>query len=102
MARISDDRRKQRLLQAIPADGTAVGNKYLAKSLGWALDSYFKLRNELVSDGKVGIGRGRGGSVRRVSAEIDRTAVAPRKARRSRERSLYPGFSESLHTWAGA
>jgi hypothetical protein len=101
MARITDDKRKQRLLQAIPADGTAVGNKYLAKSLGWALDSYFKLRNELVTDGKVEIGRGRGGSVRRVSSEIDRAAVVP-KVRRTRERSLYPGFLESLRTWAGA
>jgi hypothetical protein len=103
MARITDEERKKRLLKAIPADGTAVGNKYLAKSLSWDLDGYLKLRNELVAEGKVEIGRGRGGSVRRVLTEVDPAAVAARrKSRRTSERSLYPGFLESLRLWAGA
>ncbi len=103
MARITDAERKKRLLKLLPADGTPVGNKYLAKKLGWPLQSYFKLRDELVAEKKVEVGRGRGGSVRRPSTEIDRAAIVARKGRRrSSERSLYAGFLEGLRLWARA
>lgn len=51
------------LFTKLQADGSA-GNESLKKLLGWEADRYLSARNELLADGKIVLGRGRGGSVR--------------------------------------
>jgi hypothetical protein len=43
-------------------DGSA-GNKALRERLGWAEKKYFRVRQDLIEEGLVEIGRGKGGSV---------------------------------------
>src|SRR5690349_6888653 len=48
----------------MPTDGTAIGNYRLMQDLSWTEDRYWKVRDRLVDEGKVALGRGRGGTVR--------------------------------------
>ncbi|GHE30960.1 site-specific DNA-methyltransferase [Vulcaniibacterium thermophilum] len=63
---------RQAILEELPVDGTAVGNMALrdrlASRLGRPVDEgdYFHARDQLVAEGMVAKGQGRGGSVRRV------------------------------------
>lgn len=63
---------RQAILEELPVDGTAVGNMALrdrlASRLGRPVDEgdYFHARDQLIAEGKVAKGQGRGGSVRRV------------------------------------
>ena len=57
------------LLDAVPKDGTNVGNKALRDGLGWNSDTYLDVRRSLIDDGELVLGRGRGGSVRRLFTE---------------------------------
>jgi len=70
------DKTAELLLSLVPADGSAIGNKTL-----WALfeennqsathELFEQIRNELVSQGYLVKGRGRGGSVRRAERNAD-------------------------------
>ncbi len=107
MANISDAERKRRLLRKIPSDGSSIGNKALSRNLGWDLDLYFKIRDELAAEKAIEIGRGRGGSIRLPAARRKNIRRKKRKGktskkRRSVERGLYPGFLTALHLWADA
>jgi WD40 repeat protein/serine/threonine protein kinase len=57
---------EQQFLGKLPADGSAIGNGKLMQELGWAEDTYWEVRNRLVDRGFVEVGRGRGGSVKRL------------------------------------
>ena len=61
------------VLAALPATGASVGNGRLRSELGMADSEYRAAVQELESRGLVRRGRGRGGSLARVSIE----AVAP-------------------------
>jgi hypothetical protein len=65
MARPTDE---ELLLRHIPENGDVVGNYEAMRELGWEYEKYFRVRNPLVEKGVLAIGRGRGGSVRRVQA----------------------------------
>lgn len=59
------------MLELIPADGSSIGNKALRQELesrGHVLseEQYFRVRNVLVAQGSIELGRGRGGSVKRA------------------------------------
>jgi hypothetical protein len=60
--------REQQLLNRIPLDGTSVGNTRLMRELRWSENDFWEIRNRLVDRGELELGRGRGGSVRRVVA----------------------------------
>src|SRR5262245_36087815 len=62
------------LLEKIPTNGTRVGNTRLIRELGWQEQDYWDVRNRLVDRGVLEVGRGKGGSVRRVALT---TPVAP-------------------------
>ncbi len=64
---VDDDLEK--LLQEVPADGSSVGNTSLRVKLGWTEERYFRTRDALVEAGNLLLGRGRGGSIRRVIEE---------------------------------
>src|SRR6266568_55972 len=60
------------LLRLVPEDGSYVGNTFLRKRLGWpAEDDYWDARQELLNDGLIQTGKGRGGSVARIVASLE-------------------------------
>lgn len=60
------DSREHLLLKRVPEDGTAIGNTTLMRELGWPEAEYRDVRNHLLDRDQIELGRGRGGSVRRV------------------------------------
>jgi hypothetical protein len=102
--------RERELLQHVPDSGT-VGNVTLSHILDWNEDAlYWDIRNRLIERGILVLGRGRGGSVRRVLAElpaVDKAASEVNPALNSaeeaalRESDLYQPMAEVLRNrWA--
>jgi len=91
------DPAQKELLAGIPNDGSTIGNMRLRKNLGWSNDRYFAVRDTLVDAGLVELGRGKGGSVRRVAIDPDPPLVF------SKELDLYePLLPVIEHEWAQA
>ncbi|MFA6286977.1 MAG: site-specific DNA-methyltransferase [Opitutaceae bacterium] len=63
------------LLALVPADGSTVGNTSLREQLGWDGATYAAVRDELVAAGLLEKGKGRGGSVKRISAAAPKTEL---------------------------
>ncbi len=61
------------LLGAVPEDGSSIGNTTLREILGWTPGKYFRVRDLVVDNGKLEIGRGRGGSVYRTQRALPST-----------------------------
>ena len=85
-ATIADIRKT--ILKEVPRDGSTIGNLRLREQVAARLemkvseDDYFEARDELVAAGKLALGKGRGGSVRRVMDEAPALALeAPEKPR---------------------
>jgi hypothetical protein len=95
MARRPDE---ELLLEQIPEDGSAIGNKALRSKLGWEDEKYWKVRSGLLSRQVIGLGRGRGGGVYRIKEdEITATPVPPTlPAAYPDEASLYEPFLQSI------
>lgn len=76
---------RKAILKELPKDGTAVGNLSLQTRIAERLDAkvkeddYLEARNALIEEGKLEVGRGRGGSVRRV-VQAEASAPKPRAA----------------------
>src|SRR5579871_3864535 len=101
---------ERQLLEKIPTDGTGVGNTRLIRDLGWQEQDYWDVRNRLVDRGVLEVGRGRGGSVRRVTttAPVAPTLTVspdakgaspeaePSTAGRNREAELYEPIAKVL------
>ncbi len=89
---------RKAILKELPKDGTAVGNLSLQTRIAERLeakvkeDDYFEARNALIEEGKLEIGRGRGGSVRRVVRTEDAAPIQPQAAaaKPTRERQAAP------------
>jgi hypothetical protein len=86
----------EKLLAALPADGSTVGGLRLRSSLELDNDTYTRAKQELKVAGWIVLGRGRGGVVARVSAkaELPRGATSPRLV--AKEADLYTPFLEWL------
>lgn len=65
------------LLALVPADGSAIGNSSLREQLGWDETAYAAVRDELVAACVLEKGKGRGGSVRRLSVAEPKTELFP-------------------------
>lgn len=105
------DRRQQALLAAF-GDDLALSNRQLRNRLGadWSEDVYWAVRNRLVEQGKLELGRGRGGIVRLVPsdhesagtvADDDTHGVPPSQMgetnrRESSEAALYEPMAQVL------
>ena len=63
------------LLALVPPDGSTVGNTSLREQLGWDEAAYVAVRDELVAAGLIEKGKGRGGSVKRISAAAPKTEL---------------------------
>jgi hypothetical protein len=61
---LAEDRKT--FLSALRKIDSSIGNLSLRASLGWTEDRYWKVHANLLSDGLITRGRGRGGSVRRA------------------------------------
>lgn len=79
-APISPDADERTLLDLIPETGT-IGNTRLRKNLanhaGWSDERYWETRKRLRQQGRIDVGRGRGGSVRRVSLDAAVSTLDP-------------------------
>lgn len=95
-------------MNLVPADGTAIGNRALKQKLNWSDKTYWDVRNGPVDRGELGLGRGKGGSVRRNNVEIPATTslanqsnAPPQQNEYDREVELYAPMSKVIrNTWA--
>ena len=61
---------EQRFLLELPQDGKAIGNGALQRRLGWKLTRYRSVREQLLRQGLITLGKGRGGSVRLLGGDM--------------------------------
>jgi len=99
-----DERRRlsETLFSLVPKDGTSVGNVTLlqrfreAAGRELAEEDYWEVRNELIAQGLLEKGRGRGGSVYRVQ-QVEARQVPARKTK-IREGDLYSMVGQYIET----
>lgn len=95
---------QDRLLGALPADGTFVTNKKIREQLNLSDNRYWEVRNQLLKEGKLILGLGYGG---RVALKIDTTAKPPSAKERAEqideireeaveESTLYVPFADEI------
>jgi hypothetical protein len=60
------------LINHVRKRGGSIGNVTLIRELGWSAEEYWQVRDRLVIEGKLLLGRGRGGSVRLVDMPTER------------------------------
>ncbi len=86
-----------RLFNLVPEDGSTIGNTSLRRRLNWDEDRYLEVRNRLVDNRMLAVGRGRGGSVYRVaSIAAPKTTDIPAVRRYRREEDLYVPVAQAL------
>jgi adenine-specific DNA-methyltransferase len=61
-----DEKKLNGLFAHIPLNGKPIGNISLLKRSGLTDDDYWRLRNKLLDEGRIGKGKGKGGSVYRL------------------------------------
>lgn len=82
MAKASVAEIRRAILRTVPKDGSSVGNLRLREQIAEALqtkvneEDYFAAREELIAEGKLAKGQGRGGSVRRIVDEAPALTLA--------------------------
>jgi hypothetical protein len=91
---VADDSDESELIAAVPEDGSNIGNGRLMSNLDWDEKKYWQVRNRLVDRGVLEVGRGRGGSVRRVTDEV---LAAPVVAPPPTEQSPSPQTEAELY-----
>jgi hypothetical protein len=96
MARTPD---KDYFLKNVPPDGVSIGNKKLKTKLRWETEKYFRIRNALVEEGEILVGRGKGGSIylSENSGNFEKSKKAgPKQIERTPESSLYEPVCKAL------
>ena len=89
---------QNKLLDKIPDDGSAIGNMTLIKKLGWDEDRYWSVRDDLVNDGKIALGKGKGGSVFKLIIKSKKKKKLSKAIPFTQEKSLYKPFFEVIST----
>ncbi|HLN23964.1 MAG TPA: class I SAM-dependent DNA methyltransferase [Patescibacteria group bacterium] len=67
----------RRFVDVLTEMGGSAGNQRLLETLGWQAETYEQVKAELIVDGKIVTGRGRGGSVKLKNAVPVETSAAP-------------------------
>lgn len=62
---------EEALLGIVPEEGASIENKAIREKLNWDEDTCIAVRARLIEGGKLVLGRGRGGSVRRVLEQVN-------------------------------
>ena len=88
---------KDTFLARVPKDGKTKGNFTLKNELGWDEEKYWRIRDELVSDGDIALGKGKGGSVFRV-AQVSAAVPGAASGKYKAEKTLYKPFLEVVAT----
>lgn len=89
-----------KLFKEIPTD-KPIGNVSLLKKSGLSEDEYWLLRNKLLEQGRIGKGRGKGGSVYRLNGSGQAKPTKSGRKRRGVEGELYSDFEKWLREfWA--
>jgi hypothetical protein len=89
-----------KLFAHIPRDKN-IGNVTLLKLSGLNEDEYWRLRNKLLEQGKIGKGRGKGGSVYRLKESDETLLKEPSSKKPGNETKLYDDFEKWLNNfWA--
>ncbi len=100
---------RTRLLNAVPADGSAVGNIALIRRLNWSEKRYWYARDYLLEAGVLVRAKGGGGAVRRAQVDDSTTAAESAEAEsigkavlaNTHESQLYCPIRETLMaSWA--
>lgn len=74
------------LWEVLPEDGVTMGNRRAQTELGWrSTRRYDEARQLLLATTEGAVGRGRGGAVRRLNADLDATPEPPSKGARTAE-----------------
>lgn len=74
------------LLECVPVGGATISNPVVQHSLGWSDERYWRARDALVDKGLIVRGRGRGGTLRRVSeVPVSDTVAVPVDVGRSHD-----------------
>jgi hypothetical protein len=68
--------RESDFVAALESLGGSAGNGKLRQQLGWEEQFYWKVQGKLVEDGRIVPGRGKGGSVRLSTAELEPVVAA--------------------------
>src|SRR5215212_1270577 len=68
--------RKQEFIKCLQSFGGRSGNKALSSALGWDDEFYSRVQAQLISEGKIRSGRGRGGSVSIVEESTANLAIS--------------------------
>ena len=77
----------KRFLDVLTEMGGSAGNLRLLEALGWQDETYEQVKAELIVDGEIVTGRGRGGSVKLKNARPAETSAAPQDAESSEEQA---------------
>lgn len=96
---------EQKFLAALAASGGSAGNQRLQAELGWADNTYQRVKQALIDTGRIVPGRGRGGSVRLAGTDTDKAQQAgkpqPRiernKARADLRRDSGSGYAQAFN-----
>lgn len=94
-------------LNKLPDDGSPIGNISFMAKLGWEHkpDKYWEIRDQLLAENLIGVGRGKGGSVfqiiqadqeEKVQKEIEETITSNISNDYSVESDLYNDFQATL------
>jgi hypothetical protein len=85
-----------KLFAEIPEDGTPIGNVTLLKKSGLKEDEYWQVRNQLLDLGKIGKGKGKGGSVYRLTEAVEPVPQKRGTKKKGIESQLYANFEKWL------
>ncbi|MGA8169911.1 MAG: hypothetical protein WB816_03630 [Methylocystis sp.] len=91
--------RIQEFIEKLKEMGGGSGNGALRQALGWDEEFYWRVQGNLIRDGRLAAGRGKGGSVRLIETDTSVSGVgaavtaAPTSAR---ERSLYAPLKAAI------
>ncbi len=104
---------RNKLIELVPQDGASVSNTAMLSQLKVAtadttitLDDYWEIRQPLIDEGLIAVGRGYGGTVKRVTPQVETAtelASEPTLPLVSQsEASLYEPFVKSMESFAKA
>jgi len=102
---MNPDEQEHQLLASLPENGDPIGNTTLMRQLQWTEDAYWSVRNRVLDRGLLELGRGKGGSVRRIlepaPSALPSVAVPAAKSDFGIEALLYAPMTKVIgDSWA--
>jgi len=90
----STEQKTQKFLDALATLGGSAGNQRLLETLGWQEDTYQHVKQQLIDDGHIRPGRGRGGSVA-LAAQASTTDTPKPRAKPATAKAARPNAAQS-------